>query len=133
MLGNRTRKPGANARYELAARRLFTELRSRFMTLSPREMKVAGGALFRECAIVKPGVGIANDEQVCSDDRWAGGSGPMLKPDRVAEYRSRAAETREQARIESDPAAQRRLLETAELWERMARYEESNGEAPRRE
>ena len=40
------------------------------------------------------------------------------------QYRARAKEAREQATMTDDPAKQQRLLADAEMWERMADYEE---------
>lgn len=47
-----------------------------------------------------------------------------------SQYRARAAEARARAEASTDEATRRALLNDAELWERMADYEEKNN--PRR-
>ncbi len=57
----------------------------------------------------------------------------MMEPppiDRVATYRSRARLAREQAAGSADWKIRQKLLDIAELWERMAAYEEHH--VPRR-
>lgn len=43
-----------------------------------------------------------------------------------AQYRARAKEARDQAALAPDEEKRKRLLHDAELWERMADYEEQN-------
>ena len=43
----------------------------------------------------------------------------------AAQYRARAQAAREQAAVAPDRETQKRLLNDAELWERMAKYEET--------
>jgi hypothetical protein len=50
----------------------------------------------------------------------------MKVPNRAREYRNRAEECRIKATTVEDEAGRRALLETAEIWERMANYEEKN-------
>jgi hypothetical protein len=52
-----------------------------------------------------------------------------MKSDRPGAYRMRAQEAREKAATEPDDAVRKALLDNAELWERMAAYEESNPQA----
>lgn len=47
-------------------------------------------------------------------------------PNRSAEYRRRAEEAREKAGSATDETARRKLLETADTWERMAAYEDEH-------
>jgi len=47
-----------------------------------------------------------------------------LSRNTVAEYRARAQEARTKAETESDEAARKTLLRDADLWERMAAFEE---------
>ena len=49
-----------------------------------------------------------------------------VKTNRPGEYRARAKEARAQAATATDEAKRNRLLQDAELWERMAEYEEKN-------
>lgn len=49
---------------------------------------------------------------------------------RPTQYRAKAHQARNQAEIASDAASQRKLLEVADLWERMADYDEKNPSAP---
>lgn len=45
---------------------------------------------------------------------------------RPSQYRARAQEAREKAQSEPDEAKRTALIRNAELWERMADYEEKN-------
>ena len=49
-----------------------------------------------------------------------------VKTNLPAQYRARAKEARDQAAIVADEEKHKRLLSDAELWERMAEYEEKN-------
>ena len=51
-------------------------------------------------------------------------------PDRSAEYRKRAAEAHAAAATAPDDANRESLLQTAETWERMARWEDLNNRSP---
>lgn len=50
-------------------------------------------------------------------------------PNRSREYRRRAEEARTKAESTRDPRARQTLLHDAELWERMARWEDINNPA----
>lgn len=50
-------------------------------------------------------------------------------PNRSNEYRRRAEEARAKAASTSDPQAQVSLLHDADLWERMAKWEDINNPA----
>lgn len=50
-----------------------------------------------------------------------------IREDLPTKYRSRAAQSREKAAIEPDEFVRKALLHDAELWERMAAYEEAKG------
>lgn len=45
-------------------------------------------------------------------------------PNRAAEYRIRAAETRARAEAAEDATTRERLLQDVEIWERMAKWED---------
>ena len=47
-------------------------------------------------------------------------------PNRPAQHRARAQEDRDKAASEPDEAKRESLLHNAEMWERMADYEEKN-------
>ena len=47
-------------------------------------------------------------------------------PNRAAEYRIRAAETRARAEAAEDATTRERLLRDAETWERMAKWEDES-------
>ena len=47
-------------------------------------------------------------------------------PNRPAQHRARALEDRDKAASEPDEAKRKSLLHNAEMWERMAEYEEKN-------
>jgi hypothetical protein len=49
-----------------------------------------------------------------------------VKTDLPAQYRARAQEARDRAATVQDEETQKRLLQDAETWERMAAYEEKN-------
>ena len=49
-----------------------------------------------------------------------------VKTNLPAQYRARAQEARDQADATSDEEKRQRLVRDAELWERMAEYEEKN-------
>jgi hypothetical protein len=46
--------------------------------------------------------------------------------DRAKQYRAKAQHVRQQAELEADESRRNRLLNDAELWDRMAAYEEQN-------
>ena len=45
-------------------------------------------------------------------------------PDKAAEYRTRAGDARRKADASPDPRTRETLMQTADIWERMARYED---------
>jgi hypothetical protein len=49
-----------------------------------------------------------------------------LKTDTVGRLRARAAEARQNAALEPEDSVRQSLLNDADLWERMASYEEKN-------
>lgn len=49
-----------------------------------------------------------------------------IKTDLPGRYRARAEEARRKAETETDEVARKALLNDAELWERMAAYEDAN-------
>ena len=53
------------------------------------------------------------------------GLATSIRNTRPARYRARASEARQRAAGETDPKKRQRLLADAELWDRMADYEET--------
>jgi hypothetical protein len=53
------------------------------------------------------------------------GCATSLRNNRPARYRARASEARQRAAAETDAEKRQRLLADAELWDRMANYEET--------
>jgi hypothetical protein len=49
-----------------------------------------------------------------------------MKNDRPSSYRARAQQARQKAEAETDEALLKALLDDAQLWQRMAEYEEKN-------
>lgn len=49
-----------------------------------------------------------------------------LTPNRPVQFRAKAQEARDRAQNESDEGKRRALLNDAELWDRMADYEDKN-------